>query len=85
MLIEFRIPMPLTYEQYLKGSTYIQMYPKLNTSQVELTKYEKFENETGKGIFTHKVITPKNVANWVYYFFPENWIKAHEYCYNSIE
>jgi hypothetical protein len=85
MLVEYRITMPFTFEQYLKGFLFIMM--KNDASDFELIKNEKFENENGKGLYTYKIITPKSnyIPSWAFYIFKEDWIKAHEECWNSLE
>jgi len=85
---EYRIVLPFTLDEYRRGQLYMTAKAsKEHTSGgegVEILKNEPFENENGKGQFTHKVFyigskIPAFLAAWI----PKGLLSVEEKSWNA--
>jgi len=85
---EYRIPLPITVAEYQVGQLYsVAEASKDNTGGgegVEVVKNEPYENETGKGQFTHKVFRMgSKVPLLLRKLLPKGSTTFHEHAWNA--
>jgi hypothetical protein len=89
LIIEYRIPMPYTSEELIKGNYFSDFHFAITENKggesLTIKTKESFENEIGKGVYTYKIIKTKKVPSWVTYLFPETWLQVHEECWNILD
>ncbi|XP_072043792.1 phosphatidylinositol transfer protein beta isoform-like [Amphiura filiformis] len=85
---EFRVILPLTVEEYQVG----QLFSVADASKhetgggegVEVLKNEPYDNEMGKGQFTHKIYhLQQKVPRWVRALAPKGSLEIHEEAWNA--
>jgi hypothetical protein len=88
VLKEFRIALPFTVEEYRRGQLYMTAKASKEHTHggegVEILKNEPFEDENGKGQFTHKVFyigskIPAFIASWI----PKGVLSVEEKSWNA--
>lgn len=85
---EYRIPMPLTVDEYKIAQLYIvAKISKQNTGHgegIEIKVNEPYEDETGKGQYTHKIIhLSSRVPGWLKYIMPAGALQVDEKAWNA--
>jgi len=85
---EFRIPMPLTVEEYRKAQLYmVARFSRERTTKgegVEIVKNEPYEDANGKGQFTHKIIhVGSHIPAWLKYLVPGSMTQVEEKSWNA--
>jgi hypothetical protein len=89
MLIkEYRIPMPLTVEEYRIAQLYmVAKFSRERTTKgegIEILKNEPYEDENGKGQFTHKVIhLGSHLPAWALSLIPNSMLSVEEKSWNA--
>jgi hypothetical protein len=89
MLIrEYRIPMPLSVEEYRIAQLYmVAKFSRERTTKgegIEILVNEPFENENGKGQYTHKVIhLGSHLPAWLKSFLPVSVTSVEEKAWNA--
>jgi len=89
MLIkEYIIPLPLTVEEYRIAQLY--MVAKVSKERthdgegIEIVKNEPYEDDTGKGQYTHKIIrVGRQIPSWVKYMMPASVLQVEEKAWNA--
>eukprot|EP01111_Echinosteliopsis_oligospora_P002915 TRINITY_DN1468_c0_g1_i1.p1 TRINITY_DN1468_c0_g1~~TRINITY_DN1468_c0_g1_i1.p1 ORF type:complete len:294 (+),score=78.17 TRINITY_DN1468_c0_g1_i1:197-1078(+) len=85
---EYRIPMPLSVEEYRIAQLYIvAKISKQNTGHgegIEILENRPYEDETGKGQYTHKIIyLSSRVPSWLTYIMPAGALQVDEKAWNA--
>jgi hypothetical protein len=80
--------LPFSLSEYKKGQLYMVAKASREESDglngVELIKDEPFENELGKGIFTHKIIhLESKLPEWTRRLIPESALQVEEKSWNA--
>jgi len=87
-IVEFRIVMPFSMDEYEKGLRYtLAKAARLETGTgegVEILKQEPFTNAQGTGIFTHKVVhLHSRLPRWVLALLPSDVLTFEEKVWNQ--
>eukprot|EP00658_Telonema_sp_P-2_P024360 TRINITY_DN19783_c0_g1_i3.p1 TRINITY_DN19783_c0_g1~~TRINITY_DN19783_c0_g1_i3.p1 ORF type:complete len:217 (+),score=44.16 TRINITY_DN19783_c0_g1_i3:201-851(+) len=87
-VLEYRIVMPLTLEEYERGHLYaVCKSSRLETGAGEGFEFlvnEEFEDHRGKGTFTHKIIhLHSRLPRWVTLLLPSDALTFEEKCWNQ--
>jgi len=85
---EYRIAMPLTVEEYRIAQLYmVARFSREKTSKgegVEIIKNEPYEDDNGKGQFTHKIIhIGSHLPSWAKAIIPESMTQVEEKAWNA--
>jgi len=85
---EYHIPMPLSVEEYRIAQLYmVARFSKERTSKgegIEIVKNEPYEDENGRGQFTHKIIhVGSNLPTWVKAIIPGSMTQVEEKSWNA--
>lgn len=85
---EFRIPMPLSVEEYRRAQLYmVSRFSRERTTKgegVEIVKNEPYEDANGKGQFTHKIIhIGSHIPVWLKYLIPGSMTTVEEKSWNA--
>eukprot|EP01114_Cavostelium_apophysatum_P018309 TRINITY_DN5641_c0_g1_i2.p1 TRINITY_DN5641_c0_g1~~TRINITY_DN5641_c0_g1_i2.p1 ORF type:complete len:279 (+),score=55.65 TRINITY_DN5641_c0_g1_i2:316-1152(+) len=85
---EYRIRMPLTVEDYKIAQLYmVARFSKEQSTKgegIEIVKNEPYEDENGKGQFTHKIITlGSHLPNWAKSVIPGSMTQVEEKSWNA--
>jgi len=88
LIKEYRIPLPLTVEEYRIAQLYmVAKFSRQNTSEgegVEILVNEPYEDEKGKGQFTHKKIhLGSHLPTWAKAVLPAGYFYAEEKAWNA--
>eukprot|EP01102_Stenamoeba_stenopodia_P016836 TRINITY_DN5927_c0_g2_i1.p1 TRINITY_DN5927_c0_g2~~TRINITY_DN5927_c0_g2_i1.p1 ORF type:complete len:257 (+),score=61.88 TRINITY_DN5927_c0_g2_i1:173-943(+) len=85
---EYRIVLPFSVEEYQRAQIYmVAKVSKGSTSHgegVQVLVNEPFENENGKGQFTHKLIfIGSRIPGWLRYLMPASVLQVEEKSWNA--
>ena len=92
MLIEFRIPMPMTVAEYQRAQIFmISKFSKNEThgnEGIQVLINERYEELRGdrmeQGQFTHKIIhLSSRIPCWLTYVIPSSALQVHEKSWNA--
>jgi len=89
MLIkEYRIVLPFTLDEYKRAQLYmVARVSKENTTNhegIEIIKNEPYEDENGKGQFTHKIFhIASRIPSFLAYLVPKGSLIVEEKCWNA--
>jgi len=85
---EYRIPLPLTLEEYQIAQRY--MVSKISKQQtgngegIEIVESKPFDDENGKGQFTHKILhIGSKIPGWMKSFIPTSALQVDEKAWNA--
>jgi hypothetical protein len=87
LIIEYRIPLPFTLEEWQKGQQYMIAKASLLETDgregIEVLKDEPFQNDVGKGNFTHKVFhLASKLPEWTKKIIPDSVLQIEEKSWN---
>lgn len=87
-LVEYRIPLPYTTEEYQIGQLYsfavLSKEESGDGEGVEVIKNEPFEDENGKGQYTYKIYhVNKRLPAWLAKIIPNSSLTFHEEAWNA--
>jgi len=85
---EYRIPMPVTVDEYRVAQPYmISRVSKQQTGNgegIQILENKPFDDENGKGQYTHKIIhLGSKIPEWVKYFIPASVLQVDEKAWNA--
>jgi len=85
---EYRIPLPMSAEEYRTAQLYmVAKFSREMTHKgegIEIIKNEPYENEHGKGQFTHKrIYLGSHVPSWASSFVPTSLVTVEEKAWNA--
>jgi len=88
VVVEYQIPMPLTVEEYKVAQLYmVAKFSRQRTTKgegIEILKNEPYEDENGKGQYTHKVIhLGSHLPSWVKAVIPGSMTQVEEKSWNA--
>jgi len=89
MLIkEYRIVLPFTLDEYKRAQLYmVARVSRENTTShegIEIVKNEPYEDENGKGQFTHKIFhIASRIPSFLAYLVPKGSLIVEEKCWNA--
>jgi len=85
---EYRIPMPFSVEEYQVAQLYmVSRISKQQTGHgegIQIVKNEPFDDENGKGQYTHKIIhIGSKLPGWIKSFLPTTALQVEEHAWNA--
>jgi len=85
---EYRIPLPLTVEEYQIAQLYmVSQISKQQTGNgegIQILKNEPFDDENGKGQYTHKILhIGSRIPGWLKAFIPLTALQVDEKAWNA--
>lgn len=85
---EYRIPMPVSVEEYQIAQLY--MVAKISKQQtghgegIEIIENKPFDDENGKGQYTHKILhIGSKIPGWIKSFLPSSALQVDEKAWNA--